>query len=123
MGNPITGEVDFPVGDQTYRLRLSINQLIEVEDITGLGIVQIANLFADPDTIKARDVRAVLWGALREHHPEIDLVGAGEIMTRARLQSTIDHVGKALQAAFPQAEDRKPPSRRRDRAGTGNVSS
>ena len=34
MGNPITGEVDFPVGDKTYRLRLSINQLIEVE---GLG--------------------------------------------------------------------------------------
>ncbi len=122
MGNPITGEVDFPVGEDTYRLRLSINELIEVEDITGLGIVQIANLFADPKTIKARDVRAVLWGALREHHPDIDLLGAGEIMARARMQSTIDHVGRALQAAFPPAEGKEPPSRKRGRAGTGNAS-
>lgn len=124
MGNSITGEVDFPVGDKTYRLRLSINQLIEVEDITGLGIMQLAILFANAATLKARDVRAVLWGALREHHPEVDLLAAGEIMAAARLQPTIEHVGRALEAAFPKAEgDKKPPSPKRGRAGTGNGSS
>jgi hypothetical protein len=123
MANPIQGEVDFPVGAVTYRLRLSINQLIQVEDLTGLGIVQLAAAFNNVKTLKAGNVRAVLWGALREHHPEVDLLMAGEIMAEARLQPTIKYVGEALQAAFPKAtEDKGPPSRRRGRAGTGKTS-
>ena len=123
MANPIQGEVDFPVGEVTYRLRLSINQLIQVEDLTGLGIVQLAAAFNNVKTLKAGNVRAVLWGALREHHPEVDLLMAGEIMAEARLQPTVKYVGEALQAAFPAAtEDKKPPSRRRGRAGTGKTS-
>jgi hypothetical protein len=122
MANPVKGEVDFPVGDKTYRLRLSINQLIEVEDLTGLGIVQLANAFNNVETLKAGSVRAVLWGALREHHPDIDLLRAGEIMAEARLQPTIKHVGEALQAAFPPAEGKESPSPKRGRAGTGKAS-
>lgn len=123
MSNTLNGEVEFPVGDRIYRLRLSINQLIEVEDVTGLGIVQIANSFADEATLKAGNVRAVLWGALRQYHPEVNLLGAGEIMTEARLQPTIEYVGRALQAAFPKAEDKESPSPAGDPAGTGNGSS
>lgn len=125
MSNPLTGEVDFPVGDKVYRLRLSINELIEVEDLLGIGIVQIANMFADEEQLKAGNVRAVLWGALREHHPDVDLLGAGRIMTEARLQPTIDFVGRALQASFPKAEGgaKNPTKPKRRRAGTGNASS
>ena len=123
MSNTLNGEVDFPVGNTTYRLRLSINQLIEVEEITGLGIVQLATMFADPENLRAGHVRAVLWGALRQHHPEINLLGAGEIMTEARLQPTIEFVGLALQAAFPKPEGKESPSPAGDQAGTGKVSS
>jgi len=122
MANPIKGEVDFPVGDKTYRLRLSINEVIEVEDILGLGIIQIANMFNDVNALRASTVRAVLWGALREHHPEIDLLAAGDIMGEARLLPTIQHVAEALQAAFPKAEDKEDPSPKRGRAGTGKAS-
>lgn len=126
MANPIKGEVDFKVGDTVYRLRLSINDLIEVEGLTGLGILQITEMFNSVQTLKAGDVRAVLWGALRQHHADIDLIAAGEIMAEARLLPTINHVAMALQAAFPpveEAEDKKPPSRKRKRAGAGKVSS
>jgi len=122
MANPIKGEVDFPVGDAVYRLRLSINEIIQVEDLLGIGIIQIASMFNDATSLKAGSVRAILWAALREHHPEIDIIGAGDIMGEARLQPTIVHVGRALQAAFPKAEDREAPSRKRGRAGTGKAS-
>lgn len=123
MGNPITGEVDFPVGGKTYRLRLSINEIIQVEDLLGLGIVQIANMFNDVRNLRASSVRAVLWAALREHHPEVDLLGAGDIMGEARLQPTIDYVGRALQAAFPKAEgETENPPPKGGRAGTGKSS-
>ena len=122
MANPIKGEVDFPVGETTYRLRLSINQLIEVEELTGLGIVQLANAFNNAETLKAGSVRAVLWGALREHHPDVDLLQAGEIMAEARLQPTIQYVGEALQAAFPKPEGKESPSPKRGRAGNGKAS-
>lgn len=123
MGNPIKGEVDFRVGDKTYRLRLSINQIIEVEDLLGVGIIKIAGMFNNVESLTAGSVRAVLWGALREHHPEVDIMGAGEIMAEARLQPTIEHVGQALQAAFPTAEDKETPSPKAGRAGTGKNSS
>ncbi|KFC62779.1 hypothetical protein FF80_03346 [Devosia sp. LC5] len=122
MANELLGEVDFPVGDKTYRLRLSINQIIQVEDILGMGIIKIAGMFNDVENLTAGSVRAVLWGALREHHPEIDIMGAGDIMAEARLQPTIEHVGRALQAAFPTAEGKEPPSPRRGRAGNGKRS-
>lgn len=122
MANPLKGEVDFPVGDKTYRLRLSINQIIEVEDLTGLGIVQIAAMFNDAATLRAGSVRAVLWGALRENHPGIDLLAAGEIMAEARLQPTVEAVGAALQAAFPKPEGKESPSPKRGRAGAGKTS-
>lgn len=122
MGNPIKGEVDFPVGDKTYRLRLSINQIIQVEDILGIGIIKIAGMFNDVESLTAGSVRAVLWGALREHHPEVDIMGAGDIMAEARLQPTIEHVGQALQAAFPTVEGKETPSPKRGRAGNGKAS-
>ncbi|MEO9297566.1 GTA-gp10 family protein [Devosia alba] len=122
MANEILGEVDFPVGDKTYRLRLSINQIIQVEDLLGIGIIKIAGMFNDVDSLTAGSVRAVLWGALREHHPEVDIMGAGDIMAEARLQSTIEHVGRALQAAFPTAEGKETPSPKRGRAGNGKRS-
>ena len=53
MANPIKGEVDFPVGDKTYRLRLSINQIIEVEDLLGVGIIKIAGMFNDVESLTA----------------------------------------------------------------------
>jgi hypothetical protein len=122
MANPLKGEVDFPVGDETYRLRLSINEIIQVEDLLGVGIIQIANMFNDVEALKAGSVRAVLWAALREHHPDVDLLKAGDIMATARLQPTIEHVGQALQAAFPTAEGKETPSPRRGRAGNGKTS-
>lgn len=122
MANPIKGEVDFPVGDKTYRLRLSINEIIQVEDLLGIGIIKIAGMFNDVESLTAGSVRAVLWGALREHHPEVNIMDAGDIMAEARLQSTIEHVGQALQAAFPKAEDKDTPSPKRGRAGRGKAS-
>lgn len=122
MANSIKGEVDFPVGDKTYRLRLSINEIIQVEDLLGVGIIKIAGMFNDVENLTAGSVRAVLWGALREHHPEVDILGAGDIMGEARLQPTIEHVAQALQAAFPTAEGKKTPSPKRGRAGSGKAS-
>lgn len=122
MANPLKGEVDFSVEDQTYRLRLSINEIIQVEDLLDIGIIALAGMFSTPQALKAGTVRAVLWGALREHHPDVDLLEAGEIMGRARLQPTIEHVAKALQAAFPPVEGKERPSQGKRQVGTGNAS-
>lgn len=122
MSNPIKGDVDFVVGDATYHLRLSINEIIQVEDLLDIGVIALAGMFNSPNALKTGTVRAVLWGALREFHPEVDIIEAGNIMAKARLLPTIEHVGRALQAAFPKAEGKKSPSPRRGRGGTGKVS-
>ncbi|HTN60271.1 MAG TPA: GTA-gp10 family protein [Devosia sp.] len=122
MVNPLKGEVNLVVGDKTYCLRLSINELVEVEDLLDMGVLQIAAMFNDVASLRAGNVRAVLWGALREHHPEVDLLGAGAIMAEAKLQPVIEKIAETLQAAFPAAEDKESPSPKRGRAGTGKAS-
>ncbi len=106
MANPHRGEVDLTVGDKTYTLRLSINAMVEVEQISGLGISDIiAELQAAP---KLGTLRTLLWGALREHHPKMSLVDAGDIIGEIGIQAVADAVGEALSKSFPAPDGGRP---------------
>lgn len=122
MANPIKGEVDFPVGEATYRLRLSIEEIIKVEDLLDVGIGQIAASLNNVETMKAGTVRALLWASLQEEHPDVDIVEAGRIMVTAGVTPTMIYLGRVMQAAFPKAEDKETPSPKPGRAGTGKRS-
>ena len=104
MANPHKGDVDLVAGDKTYRLRLDINAIAELEDHTGKGINQIAEELADPSTMRITLARAVFWGATRSTHPEMTVKEAGEVMTEAGFQSAIDAINTAFVRAFPAVE-------------------
>lgn len=123
MANPIRGEVDLVAGGETYRLRLSINAIIEVETLLDVTIMQVADMFSSLQTVKAGNLRAVLWAALQENHPDIDLLGAGDIMALVGLPVIAAKLGESLQAAFPKPEGKKSPSPARGPRGTGKASS
>lgn len=104
MANPHRGDVDLAAGGKTYRLRLDINAIAELEDHTGQSINEIAAALNDPATMRMSLARAVFWGAMRSTHPEVSIKDAGEIMHEAGFAEAMEAVGKAFLLAFPEAE-------------------
>ena len=122
MANPLKGEVDLVAGDKTYTLRMSINEIVQLETLLDMGVMQISAILSDEANPRLGAWRSALWAALQGHHKGITLEGAGEIMAEVGFPAVMSAVGEALQAAFPSNEGaRKPNPRKASRAGTGKA--
>lgn len=66
--------------DTTYKLSMSCNAMIAVEEKVGVGFPKILLDLAEPDNIKIAMVRALFWGCFRDNHPEVTIEQAGDLM-------------------------------------------
>jgi hypothetical protein len=104
MANPHRGQVAFKAGDKEYTLSFSINAMCELEDHLELSINQIANKVQDPSQMKMSYLRAIIWAALQDNHPDIDLKTAGAIASEAGAVAVMDAIKACFVAAFPELE-------------------
>src|SRR5690606_20676187 len=104
MANPYRGSVALQVGDQAYTLSFSVNALCELEDLLEMSVAKVGAIMNDPEGVRMTTVRALVWGALRDHHSEIDLKGAGDIASTAGIPACMEAIGKAFRLAFPREE-------------------
>lgn len=117
MANRERGEVELKAGEKSYTLRLSYNAIAEIETLLDKGINDIAEMLRDPKDFRIGTWRAVLWGALRDRHPEVDLLTAGEIMGQAGVDSVVSALGDAMTLAFPEREPGENPPKASPDAG------
>lgn len=68
MANRERGELTLVAGANRYVLRLTTNACCELEDMAGRLWPVILN---GGQRGSLRDVRLILWAALREHHPDV----------------------------------------------------
>lgn len=68
MANRERGELTLVAGANRYVLRLTTNACCELEDMAGRLWPAILN---GGQRGSLRDVRFILWAALREHHPDV----------------------------------------------------
>lgn len=126
MANRFKGEVSFDCGDKPYIMRFSANALCELEDALGMGVNAVATQMSDPSTMRLTMVRTVFWAGLRDHHPDVTLHQAGEIITDLSLTKAMELVSKAFELAFqgndnprPQKPGQKSPAVQSGTVGTG----
>lgn len=112
MANRERGEVALEAGGKTYILRLSYNAIADIEDLMDKGIDEISAMLRDPKDFRISTWRAVLWGALHEMQPDVDLLGAGEIMGKAGVAAVVAKLGEAMTLAFPEHEENPPKASR-----------
>lgn len=124
MANAVKGEASIDVEGRAYVLAFDINAMCEVEYILDRSTDRILRELATAPALNV--VRALLWGGLRRHHPDVDLKGAGALIEdMGGAGPALDGIGKALVAAFPDAEagaDQSSP-KTKAAAGTGRRSS
>jgi hypothetical protein len=121
--NPHKGEVSFDAGGQSYTLRFSVDALCGLETVTGKGIVALLDELMDQSRMSLTMMRQVVWCGLREHHPDITVKDAGELIAKAGgFLKMMEHVSSAIALAFP-SEDTKPnPPKPGNPPGTGPAS-
>jgi len=64
MTNPLKGQINLDLGDKSYKARLTVDAIIQIEDSTGCGIIKLAQNMSEAD-IKMKDLISVLTPALR----------------------------------------------------------
>ena len=104
MANAVKGEVTLEAGGETYRLAYTTNAMCELEDATGEPLGKIVEQLGDdanPPGVKT--LRLLLWGALIEHQEDMTIKQTGRICDDIGMSAVGDVIGKALQAAFPDA--------------------
>lgn len=101
MANRARGEISFRLGQDDYLVRLDINALCDVEDVTGKRISEIGRELLDPS---ASLLRALLWAGLRAGGHELSIGETGDLMRGLGLDRAGEVVGEAVAAAFPSAD-------------------
>ncbi|MPZ58436.1 MAG: hypothetical protein GEU91_18475 [Rhizobiales bacterium] len=106
MINPHKGEVAFTADERRYVLHYSIDAICALEESAGKGFPALVQEMADPDKMSVSLLRKVLWAGLREHHPDLTLKDAGELILGAGgMVGLFPHIERAIAAAFPAATE------------------
>lgn len=113
MANREKGEVSLVIDGQAFTLVLNTNAMAEIEDqLSRLeGKDRNWDFFSarlmDPKKAGVRDVRLLMWGMTREHHPQVTLADAGRMVDRAGGMGSLANllVPSAVESATPDPAD------------------
>jgi hypothetical protein len=120
MANPHKGEVSFDANGAAYTLRYSINAICELENETGKGIVALMTELEDPTRMSMTLARQIMWAGLREHHPDITVKAAGELISAAGgLMRFVQVLNTAFAESFGIADGKENPPKAGSPNGTG----
>lgn len=104
MANRERGEVEFKAQGKSWKMKLGVNAMCEIEDQSGKSISEIGQLLSDQKTATIKIVRAVLWGALQEYHDGISIREVGAIIDDIGMAEAGRLIGEAFTAATPDAK-------------------
>ncbi len=121
MAKAVKGEASLTTSDgQTLTLAYDFDALCEVEDAAGKSIGEVLTEISKGSP-RLKTARALIFGGLQAHHPDIELTQVGEfILTDGALFTSA--MEKALTAAFPKAEGKQAQNPPKPRRGTGSTS-
>lgn len=105
MANPHRGEVPLQAGGAHYKISFSINAMCMLEDHFDRSVVEIMGELEsardNPASLRIKTVRAIVWAALQDHHPDTSLEQAGDIVSLAGVPVVMAKIAEAITLAFP----------------------
>lgn len=112
MANAFRGEIGITHDGISYTLVLDFNALCDFEGETGKNALTVLEGM-ETGGVNASDLRALMWAALRQNHPDMTLALAGQILSR-----NVDAIGKLSGAMMPEPDALgNVPGPRKPRAG------
>jgi hypothetical protein len=94
----IKGEVGFKAADQNWTLVYDFNALCSIEEELEVDVANVATRLGSPSVI-----RSVFRIGLAAYHGAMSDIEAGRLIHDLGAQAAAEIIGKAFQAAFPEA--------------------
>lgn len=91
MANKHRGQVEIKLGENTYRLRYTLNSLAELEDRLGVPLTELSNI-----SMGMKTVRTLLWAGLVHEGLTEDEVG--ELVDFGNFEYVQDCIARAFEA-------------------------
>jgi hypothetical protein len=94
-------DVQIEAGGQPYTLRFSAKALAAMQDHWGLkNLDEVGTKLGSLETGEATlaDYTAILWSALRTHHPEVTIDGALDLLDEMGIDGFMDALSDTLSA-------------------------
>lgn len=114
MANKQVGEHSFQADGSKWTLRFGAWAISELETELDRSILSIAKELENPEAVRTRTVIACVWAGLQQHHPEIDMRTAADLMDKRGLEAVRIDLETAINLAFPEGEgggsDANPPA-------------
>jgi len=105
MANRIYGEAMLCLSDdRELTLRFDFGALVEAEEAAGVGTQEMMKELAGGGA-RLKTARAMLYGALRYHHPDVSLAEAGDL-----LMVDGEAISEALGRAMQEMAERRSPN-------------
>lgn len=98
MANAFRGEVAAKYEGEDYTIVLDFNALCDFEGETGKNALTALDGM-EKGEVNASDMRALMWAALRQNHPEMTLQLAGKI-----LSENVGAIAEASAVMVPDAD-------------------
>jgi len=117
MANRHRGEVEVTLGGARYTLRPTFEALCEIEDRTGLGLVELARRFWE-GRFGARQLAVVLWAGIRAAGGEApDYERIGRLVVEQGFQDLAGPVARFLAGVIggEEEEDAAPAPKKKAR--------
>jgi hypothetical protein len=95
MTNPLKGEIEITLGEETYKARLTIDAIMSIEQSVGCGIIKLATKMSEGD-ISVTDMIAVLLPALRGGGNDFDQRKVSKIIQDAGIVAATSVVANLI---------------------------
>lgn len=99
MTNPLKGQIEVTLGSKTYKCRLTMNSIMEIEDSCNCGIIKLATRMAEAD-IRMSEIVNVLHPAMRGGSNDVTRNDVIKIVQDAGIINSTTAVANLLTAAL-----------------------
>lgn len=106
MTNPLRGEVQIQLGEESYKARLTIDALVRIETELDQGILKLAARISQAD-IRISELIVVLRAALRGGGNDLSDKDIGNIISKIGIVGASTEVAKLLATTLSDPEDKK----------------
>lgn len=103
MANAKRGMCDLSVGGRTLRLLFDFNAICELEDALHEPFSDCAVRWQQ-NKFTMKEVRAMVWAGLREHHPEYSIKDCGALIQEIGIEKLSGQLVEAFTQSFPGRE-------------------
>jgi len=91
--------------DKERHLLMDLNAMVAFEDATGKNIMQ----GLDPDSMTAKDFRALLWACLLHEDESLKIEDVGKMIHAGNMNELSEKIAQAWEVASPEARGDKSP--------------